>query len=61
MHLVTFTSASTVKGFASSVGEGADFSRITGVCIGPQTASQAGKYGIPDGGGPRGPMDALVG
>ena len=31
---VTFTSASTVKGFVSSVGEGADFSQITGLCIG---------------------------
>ena len=46
VDLVTFTSASTVKGFVSSVGE-ADFSRILGVCIGEQTAAEARKYGIP--------------
>ena len=44
--LVTFTSASTVKGFASSVGTGADLSRVTGICIGEQTAAEARKYGI---------------
>ena len=44
--LVTFTSASTVKGFVSSVGE-LDFSGLTGVCIGAQTAAEAAKHGIP--------------
>ena len=44
--LVTFTSASTVKGFVSSVGEGADFSRMVGLCIGEQTATEAQKHGI---------------
>ena len=43
---VTFTSASTVKGFAATVGEDFDFSRVTGFCIGAQTAAEAGRYGI---------------
>lgn len=43
---VTFTSASTVKGFVSTVGEDGDFHKITGLCIGPQTAREAEKYGI---------------
>ena len=58
--LVTFTSASTVKGFVSSVGEGADFSRITGVCIGAQTAAEAKKYGIPVRVAKEATLDALV-
>ena len=44
---VTFTSASTVRGFAAAVGDGADFSRTLGLCIGEQTAGEAKKYGIP--------------
>ena len=44
--LVTFTSASTVKGFVSSVGEEADLSRVTGICIGARTAAEAEKHGI---------------
>lgn len=44
---VTFTSASTVKGFVSAVGADADFSRFTGLCIGEQTAKEAEKYHIP--------------
>ena len=43
--LVTFTSASTVRGFAESL-PGEDFSRVLGCCIGPQTAREAEKYGI---------------
>lgn len=46
VDMVTFTSASTVKGFVSSVGADADFSRFTGVCIGEQTEAEAKKYGI---------------
>jgi uroporphyrinogen III methyltransferase/synthase len=46
LDLVTFTSASTVKGFVSSVGEGADLSGVVGLCIGAQTAAEAGKHGI---------------
>ena len=45
--LVTFTSASTVKGFVASVGEDTDFSRMVGLCIGAQTAGEAQKHGIP--------------
>lgn len=44
--IVTFTSASTVRGFAQSLPD-TDFSRIVGCCIGRQTAAEAEKYGIP--------------
>ena len=37
---VTFTSASTVEGFARSL-PGLDFSTLTGVCIGASTAAAA--------------------
>lgn len=43
---VTFTSASTVRGFVSSVGEDFNFSSMTGLCIGGQTALEARRYGI---------------
>ena len=43
--LVTFTSASTVRGFAESLPDG-DFRNVTGVCIGRQTQAEAQKYGI---------------
>lgn len=42
---VTFTSASTVEGFARSINE-IYYSRITGICIGRQTSKAAEKYGI---------------
>ena len=58
--LVTFTSASTVKGFVASVGEDADFSGITGICIGRQTAAEAKKYGIQVRVARQATMDALV-
>jgi len=58
--LVTFTSASTVKGFVSSVGADADFSAITGVCIGEQTAAEARKHGIPVKVAERATIDALL-
>ena len=58
--LVTFTSASTVKGFVSSVGEDANFSRMVGMCIGAQTAAEAQKYGIPVRVAREATMDALV-
>ena len=58
--LVTFTSASTVKGFVSSVGEDADFSRMAGLCIGQQTAAEARKYGISVRVAREATMDALV-
>ena len=43
--LVTFTSASTVRGFVESL-PGGDLSRVVGCCIGSQTAAEAKKYGI---------------
>ena len=60
VELVTFTSASTVKGFLSTVGEGTDFSRILGVCIGEQTAAEAKKYGIPTVTAHRATIDDLI-
>lgn len=44
---VTFTSASTVKGFLALVGEGMDLSHLRGICIGEQTAAEARRVGIP--------------
>ena len=58
--LVTFTSASTVKGFVSSVGGDADLSRITGVCIGEQTAAEARTHGISVRVAEEATIDALV-
>lgn len=58
--LVTFTSASTVKGFVASVGEDADFSRMAGMCIGEQTAAEAEQYGIPVKIAKAATMDALT-
>ena len=58
--LVTFTSASTVKGFVSSVGADADFSNMVGMCIGAQTAAEAQKHGIPVKTARAATMDALV-
>ena len=43
--LVTFTSASTVRGFVNSL-PGADLSHVLGCCIGPKTAAEAKKFGI---------------
>lgn len=45
LKYVTFTSASTVEGFALSMGN-ADLSGITGICIGHQTAKTAAKHNI---------------
>lgn len=47
LDYVTFTSASTVKGFVSAAGPGADYSGIVGLCIGEQTAAEARGHGIP--------------
>ena len=58
--LVTFTSASTVRGFVSTVGEDCPFERITGVCIGAQTAAQAGECGIPVVISERATIDSMV-
>lgn len=43
--LVSFTSASTVRGFVESL-PGVDLSHVVGCCIGPQTEAEAIKYGI---------------
>ncbi len=45
VDFVAFTSASTVKGFAAAAGD-ADFSKITAVCIGRQTAEAAAQLGM---------------
>ena len=57
---VTFTSASTVKGFVSAVGADADFRRVVGLCIGEQTAGEARQYGIPVRVAEKAAIDALV-
>lgn len=44
--IVTFTSASTVTGFVSALGEDTDYSAVTAACIGRQTESEARKYGL---------------
>lgn len=57
--LVTFTSASTVRGFVESL-PGADLSRVLGCCIGPQTAQEARKYGIATVTAREATMDSLI-
>ena len=57
---VTFTSASTVKGFVSAVGADADFGRFVGLCIGKQTAAEAEKCGIQVRIAEKATIDALV-
>ena len=57
---VTFTSASTVRGFLSTVGADADFSRTVGLCIGEQTAGEARKHGIPVRVAEKATIDSLV-
>ena len=42
------------------MGEGAHLGRITGVCIGAQTANQAQKHGIPTVVAREATLDALV-
>ena len=42
---VTFTSASTVRGFVNAM-ELKDYSHILAVCIGEQTAAEAAKYNM---------------
>lgn len=45
LDVVTFTSASTVRGFAEAVGV-SDYTGFTALCIGEQTAAQAKAYGM---------------
>lgn len=56
---VTFTSASTVRGFSGCFPDG-DFSGLTGICIGQQTAAEAEKYGIKRIVSQRATIDSLV-
>lgn len=42
---VTFTSASTVKGFVQTL-KNIDYTKVNAVCIGEQTAAEAQKYGM---------------
>lgn len=57
---VIFTSASTVKGLVSAMGQETDFSHVTGLCIGSQTAAEAEKYGISVKIAEKASIDALV-
>lgn len=45
IDLVTFTSASTVRGFVQAL-PGIDTTKIRAVCIGEQTANEAKRYGM---------------
>ncbi|HEX3076023.1 MAG TPA: uroporphyrinogen-III C-methyltransferase, partial [Lachnospiraceae bacterium] len=42
---VTFTSASTVKGFVNTI-RNADYSKVNAICIGAQTGKEARRYGM---------------
>ncbi|MEG0824203.1 MAG: uroporphyrinogen-III C-methyltransferase [Oscillospiraceae bacterium] len=46
ISFVSFTSASTVRGFVHSIGEDFAFNTVTAACIGAQTAQAAGAYGM---------------
>ena len=56
---VTFTSASTVRGFVRAMGE-MDYSRIRAVCIGEQTARAAAEYGMQTETAAQASMDAMT-
>lgn len=56
---VTFTSASTVKGFVKTLGD-FDYSKVNAVCIGQQTAAEAEKYGMHITVSKQATMDSLV-
>ena len=45
MDYVTFTSASTVKGFVNCLKE-VDYTKVHALCIGKQTAAEASRYGM---------------
>ena len=57
--IVTFTSASTVRGFAGAMGS-FDPQSLLGACIGEQTRAEAEKYGIPTVMAEKATMDALI-
>ena len=56
---VTFTSASTVRGFTGGVKD-ADYTKIRAVCIGEQTAAEAAKHGMQIRVSDQASMDAMV-
>ena len=56
---VTFTSASTVKGFVNSFSE-VDFSKVHALCIGQQTAKEAGVYGMQISVAEEATMDSMI-
>lgn len=58
--VVTFTSASTVTGFVSALGEDSDFSAVTAACIGRQTEAEAQTYGLRTVTAEQATIDALV-
>lgn len=60
IDFVTLTSASTVRGFVSAVGEDVAFGKTVGLCIGEQTAAEARKHGIPVRVAAEATVDALV-
>lgn len=57
--IVTFTSASTVRGFVKSLPD-TDFSKVLGCCIGNQTAAEAEKHGIPVRVAQKATMESLI-
>ena len=57
--VAVFTSASTVDGFAAAA-KGLDFSRVTALCIGRQTAARAEHYGMTTAIAEKATLDALV-
>lgn len=58
--IVTFTSASTVTGFVSALGEDTDYSLITAACIGKQTEAEAKKYNLHTITAEKATLDALI-
>ena len=57
--IVTFTSASTVKGFVSALGD-MDYSNITAACIGKQTEAEAKKHSLHTITAKQATIDALI-
>lgn len=58
--IVTFTSASTVTGFVSALGENTDYSAVTAACIGQQTEAEARKYNLHTVTAEQATIDALI-
>ena len=58
---VTFTSASTVRGFVRAMGENEiDYGSVCAVCIGEQTARAAAEYGMQTETAAQASMDAMT-